>query len=50
MIRHTPTDLNPIELNYYPFMVSLYKCSGSYNATDDWSTQICVPSNIEQKC
>ena len=24
-------ELNPIELNYYPFMISLDKCNGSCN-------------------
>ena len=28
MIRPTRIDLNPIELNIYPFMISLDKCSG----------------------
>ena len=44
MIRPTFTDLNSVELNYYPFMISLDKCSGSCNAADDLSTKICVPS------
>ena len=26
MIRPTLIDLNPVELNYYPFMISLDKC------------------------
>ena len=25
----TVIDLNPLELNYYPFMISLDKCTGS---------------------
>ena len=32
-VRLTLTDLNPIELNYYPFIVSLDKCNGSYNVS-----------------
>ena len=28
MIRPTLIDLNPVELKYYPFMISLDKCSG----------------------
>ena len=31
MVRPTLIDLNPVELKYYPFMISLDKCSGSYN-------------------
>ena len=44
MSRPNLIDLNPIELNYYPFMVSLDKCSGSCNAADDLSTKTSVPS------
>ena len=42
MIRPTLVDLNPVWLNYYPFMVRLDKCSGSFNSVDDLSTNICV--------
>ena len=31
MVRSTFIDLNPIELKYYPVMISLYKCNGSCN-------------------
>ena len=31
MLRPTLTDLNPPELKYYPFMISLDKCNGSCN-------------------
>ena len=27
----TFTDLNPVELKYYPFMIGLNKCTGSCN-------------------
>ena len=30
MVRPNLRDLNPIELKYYPFMISLVKCNGSY--------------------
>ena len=43
MIKTTLIDLNPAKLNYYPFMISLDKCNGSYNAVDDLSTKIRVP-------
>ena len=33
-------DLKPIELNYYPFMISLDKCNGSYDAVNDSYTNI----------
>ena len=29
MVRPNLIDLNPIELKYYPFMISLGKCNGS---------------------
>ena len=35
-----PIDLNPIELEWYPFMISLDKCNGSCNAL---SPKISVP-------
>ena len=47
MIRPTLIDLNPVELNYYPFMNILDKCSGSCNAVDDLSKKICVPSGTK---
>ena len=28
MVRPTPIDMNPLELKYYPFMISLNKCIG----------------------
>ena len=47
MIRPTPIDLNPVELDYLSFMISLDKCNGSCNAVDDLSTKICVPSETK---
>ena len=47
MIRPFLVDVSPAELNYYPFMVSLGKCSGSSNAVDEFSTKICV--QVKQK-
>ena len=31
MVRPTLINMNPIELKYYPFMISLNKCTGSCN-------------------
>ena len=31
MVRPTYTDRNPLELKYYPFMISLSKCTGICN-------------------
>ena len=36
-------DLNPDELCYYPYMVSLGRCNGSYNALNDQSDRLYVP-------
>ena len=32
MIRSILFDLNAVDLKFYPFMISLDKCSGSYNS------------------
>ena len=42
MIRPTLIGLNPIELNYHPFMISIDKCNGSCNFFDDLSTKKCI--------
>ena len=50
MARPALIDLNPIELNCYSFMISLDKCNGSCNATDDLSTKICASKTKKRKC
>ena len=45
----TLIDLNPIELNYYPLMISLDKCNGRCNADDELSSKISVPSKKRRK-
>ena len=40
MVRPTLIDLNPFKIRYYPFMISLYKCNGSYNVL---YPKICIP-------
>ena len=48
MVRPTLIDLNPVEHKYYPFMISLDKCSGSAKVL---SPKICVPKkNKRLKC
>ena len=44
MVRPTLVDMNPVELKYYPFMISLNKCTGSSNAL---SLKICVPKETK---
>ena len=40
MVRPTLIDLNPVELQYYPFMINLNKCTGRCNVL---SPKICAP-------
>ena len=47
MTRSTLIDLNAVEVNYYPFMISLGKCYGSCNTVDDLSTKMCL--RVKQK-
>ena len=47
MIRPNLIDLNPVEFNYYPFMISLDKCSGNCNSVDDLYTKTSVPSKTK---
>ena len=39
MVKPTLIDKNPVDLKYYPFMISLNKCTGSCNVL---SPKICV--------
>ena len=48
MTRPTLIDLNLVKFNYYPFMISLNKSSGSCNNVfDDLSAKVCVPSKTK---
>ena len=44
IVRPTLIDLNPIELKYYPFMISLDKCTESCNVL---SPKTCVPKETK---
>ena len=44
MVRPTLINMNPVELEYYPFAISLNKCSGSCNAL---SPKICAPKETK---
>ena len=46
-IRGSLEDLNPVDLNYYPFMISLDKCNGSCNTLTKISGKICFPNKTE---
>ena len=43
-VRPTLTDMNPVDLKYYSFMISIYKCTGSCNVL---SPKICVPKETK---
>ena len=47
IIRSTRIDINPIEFNYYPFMVSLNKCNESCTALDDVSSKKSIPTKTK---
>ena len=47
MTRPSLIDLNPIELNYYPFTISLNKCNVNCNTVDSLSTKICSLSETK---
>ena len=44
MFRFTLIDMNPVELKYYPFMISLHKRSGIFNVL---SPKIRVPKETK---
>ena len=44
MVGPTIIDMNPVKLKYYPFMISLNKCSGSCNIL---SPKLCVPKETK---
>ena len=45
MVRPTLTNLNTVELKYYPFMISLNKCTESCNVL---SPKICVSKETNE--
>ena len=47
MDRPTFIDLNPFEVTWNSFMISLDKYNGSGNVVDDLSTKICVLSKTK---
>ena len=46
--RCTLIDLNPVELNYYPFMLSLDKSNRICNVVDDLSMKTCITSETKR--
>ena len=44
MVSPTLIDMSPVEVKYYPFIISLNKCTGSWNVL---SPKICAPNEIK---
>ena len=44
MSRPTLIDLNLVEFKYYPFLISLHKCTVSYNVL---SPKLCIPKETK---
>ena len=49
MVRPTHIYLNPIELNCYPFIISLDKCNRSCNAVCNLYMKICFERDKRRK-
>ena len=47
MVRPMLINLNPDELHYYPFIVSMNRCNGSCNAIGDLFDRTFVPNKME---
>ena len=47
MIRAPLIDLNPVELDYYPFIISLDKCSARFISVNHLSTKVCTASKTK---
>ena len=47
MSRPILIDLNPVELNYFQFMISVDKYSGRCSFVDDLSLKICIPGKTK---
>ena len=45
-VRPAPINISPVQLKYYPFMISLNTCAGSYNVL---SPNVCVPKETKEK-
>ena len=48
MVKPTLTDLNPVKLHYYPFIISLDRCDVSCSTFEDPFGSICVPNKMEE--
>ena len=45
MVRPTVININPVEIKYYPFMISVSRCTGSCNVL---SPKICVLKETDE--
>ena len=46
-IRRALIDLNPVELKYYPYLITLDECNGSCNTVTKIPYRICTPNKTE---
>ena len=47
MVRQMLINLNPDELHYYPFIISMIRCNESCNTIGDLFDRVCVPNKME---
>ena len=47
MVRPMLIDLDLDELHYYPFIISMSRCDGSCNTTENPFGGVCVPNKME---
>ena len=46
MVKPTLVNMSPVELKYYPFIISLNKCAKCFNVL---SPNVCVPKETKEK-
>ena len=46
-VRPMLIDMNPVELHYYQFIVSMKGCTGSYDTRKDPFGRICFPNKMK---
>ena len=47
LVRPTLINSNPDKLHYYPFIIILDRCDGSFNTVEYPFGRLCVPNKIE---
>ena len=49
MVKPRFIDLNPDELHYHPFIISMNRCNESWFTVEDPFVRICVPNKMDMK-